>query len=149
MLQFMSSAINIQFLLIAHLFLSILIIVLQFIITDLLESEVIYQHPFFSFLNVRHNPPTLIKQTFNTLNQLQQNALTDLYTSTNGNQWHQTWNLTKLKTDTACTELCGIICSSNDYETVVVSLALVANNLSGTIPASLKYLTSLLHIDLA
>eukprot|EP01084_Bolivina_argentea_P303811 524632_1 len=104
----------------------------------------------FSFLNVRHNPPTLIKQTFNTLNQLQQNALTDLYTSTNGNQWHQTWNLTKLKTDEACTELCGVICSSNDInETVVVSLALVANNLSGTIPASLKYLTSLLHIDLA
>eukprot|EP01084_Bolivina_argentea_P149116 260565_1 len=103
----------------------------------------------FSFFKIDLNPTYLIPQKYHKLSELQQNALVDIYKSTNGDYWHQSWNLSNVMTNEACYMLCGITCANNYNQSIVASLSLNTNNLSGTIPGNLKHLTSLINIDLS
>ena len=73
------------------------------------------------------------------ISDLERNALIDLYKSTNGNEWNSSWNIN----DDASTWF-GVTVKNNK----VVELNLSMNNLNGTIPSSIKNLTSLKVLNL-
>eukprot|EP01084_Bolivina_argentea_P161444 281034_1 len=108
----------------------------------------------FSFLYIDFHAPYIVPQHYSKLSKYEQNTLMELYNSTNGNYWVNTWNVTTIMTNQACKTLCGITCINNVNQlqrnkTVIASIALDWNNLTGTIPLSLKYLTSLKAIHLS
>jgi hypothetical protein len=67
------------------------------------------------------------------------NALVDLYSSTNGNLWHN--NANWLQGDPCENRWFGITC--DDTDSVVLRLSLPQNNLAGYLPPSLSALTSM------
>eukprot|EP01084_Bolivina_argentea_P217679 369539_1 len=77
----------------------------------------------------------------NAIVQQQINSLVDIYESTNGNYWHNTWNLTKLQSDGNACEQFGVLCDIND--SMIIGLVMKQNNLSGTIPSSIQYLVDM------
>lgn len=70
----------------------------------------------------------------------QKDALTDLYISTNGDKWLNTWDL-----DAPVSTWHGVTVENN----MVVSISLLFNNLNGTLPTSLSELTSLKNLELS
>eukprot|EP01084_Bolivina_argentea_P022006 40870_1 len=107
---------------------------------------------FYSYFNVDFigNSNNIKPQIYNTLDESQQNALINLYDSTNGGHWYNKWNLSQLKSNKACTSLCGIGCSINSSNhTVITSISLNRNNLSGSITPNIMNIPSLTNIDLS
>lgn len=67
-------------------------------------------------------------------------ALQDLYTSTNGDQWNNSWDLLKPVSDWQ-----GVTIKDNK----VISVSLLFNNMEGTIPSSIGQLTYLETLELS
>lgn len=88
-----------------------------------------------------HHSLLLVVHTVAAVTQF--DILMDLYASTNGPSWssNTNWNVT---TDNVCVWL-GVKCIAG----IIVEIRLGINQLSGTLPPSLSYLTSLQTLDLA
>eukprot|EP01084_Bolivina_argentea_P215118 365186_1 len=99
----------------------------------------------YQYISIDLNPSYLPPRKYDILNPLQQHALYSLYNATNGNYWYNKWNLTTIETYEACNRLCGIMCDNNSD---IVSIALKNNNLTGTIPINIKYISSLYTLSL-
>eukprot|EP01084_Bolivina_argentea_P256529 431951_1 len=106
----------------------------------------------FSYFNIDLNPSYIKSQQYNALSSAQQYALNQIYITTNGPYWITTWNITQIKTEHACSRLCGIICQIYAYNheniTNIVSLSLANNNLSGSISQDIMHLNKLRSLDL-
>ncbi len=77
---------------------------------------------------------------FAEISSTQKNALVDFYHATNGDSWNTSWDLTS-NADTWY----GVTIQDGQ----VVSISLLFNNLSGTLPASLSDLPSLKKLELS
>jgi len=78
--------------------------------------------------------------SFADISSTEKQSLIDLYHSTNGSQWNNSWDL---NTDVSTWH--GVTLENN----AVVSLQLRFNNLEGTIPKSIKNLTNLRSLELS
>jgi Leucine-rich repeat (LRR) protein len=75
---------------------------------------------------------------FAEISKTEKNALIKLYKNTNGSKWTNTWDLKAAPTSWYGVEI---------KEDKVVSLKLMNNNLSGTLPKELGDLTNLVEIN--
>eukprot|EP01084_Bolivina_argentea_P220713 374000_1 len=79
--------------------------------------------------------------------QRDRDVLIDIYDSTNGLYWDQTWNYATLLNGTICpNSLHGVVCDPGDLR--IKQLTLDNNNLNGTIPNNIGNLTSLGYLTL-
>eukprot|EP01083_Nonionella_stella_P027908 76867_1 len=76
--------------------------------------------------------------------ETERNALIDLYSATNGDNWTTSWQTVQLKTGDIC-NLRGVKCNDEAH---VCSIDLSSNGLVGTIPDSIGQLTDLHGLDL-
>jgi len=82
---------------------------------------------------------TMSSITFAQISDIEKNALLDLYNSTNGKDWNNTWNVSE-----SAENWQGITISNN----AVTEINLSMNNLEGVLPASIGDLKSLTHLNL-
>ncbi|MCH9660371.1 MAG: hypothetical protein K0U54_05610 [Bacteroidetes bacterium] len=79
-------------------------------------------------------------QLFAQIPTQETNALTDIYESTQGNQWNQQWDLSQSVTDWP-----GVTIVDGH----VTEISMLFNNLNGPIPASISALTELRVLELS
>ena len=73
---------------------------------------------------------TMSSITFAQISDIEKNALLDLYNSTNGKDWNNTWNVSE-----SAENWQGITISNN----AVIEINLSMNNLEGVLPASIGW----------
>ena len=72
--------------------------------------------------------------------QIQKDALVDLYNSTDGTNWNNTWDLT-----TPVSSWYGVTIENNQ----ITELNLAFNNLNGSLPSTIDRLDTLMILDLS
>ena len=82
---------------------------------------------------------TIIPLSYSQISDLEKNALIDLYNSTNGDSWNNTWDLNENSTNWH-----GITVENNTITEINLSM----NNLNGQIPTSIENLKSLQKLNL-
>eukprot|EP01084_Bolivina_argentea_P073598 133549_1 len=68
-------------------------------------------------------------------------VLMNLYNTTNGQNWYNTWNISQIQNGNYCS-LYGVSCNLDD----IILLDLSSNNLNGYIPQSIANLVSLKYL---